>query len=65
VVLILVEGANALAIYYQAVELFSVGILQFDGLAPDPKSLSAGIDGRTDTESMFIFLIEKDAVEEK
>lgn len=61
-VLILVEGANALAIYYQAVELFSVGILQFDGLAPDPKSLSAGIDGRTDTESMFIFLIEKDAV---
>jgi len=65
VVLILVEGASALAIYYQAVELFSVGILQFDGLAPDPKSLSAGIDGRTDTESMFIFLIEKDAVEEE
>lgn len=61
-VLILVEGANALAIYYQAVELFSVGILQFNGLTPDPKSLSAGIDSRTDTESMFIFLIEKDAV---
>jgi len=65
VVLILTESADSLAIYYQALERFSRSILQFYGLAPDPESLSAGIDGMADSKSAVMFLVEKNAVEQE
>jgi len=64
-VLILIESTDSLAINYQAVKWFPLSILKFYRLAPDPKSLCAWIYCWTNTKSTFIFLVEKNAVEQE
>jgi hypothetical protein len=63
VVFILVEGTYALAVDQKDLQLLPIMIC-LQGLAPDPKAFSAGIDGRPYPET-FISLVDNDSIEQE
>ena len=50
---IFVQSADAFGVDDQDVDGVAVGLLAFNGRAPDPEALGAGVDGGSDSEALL------------